>query len=40
MIDAAQNYLNEDEIGDGVEYAIEHGWVTRDDLWISSKVKV
>eukprot|EP00051_Salpingoeca_urceolata_P026272 m.476690 g.476690 ORF g.476690 m.476690 type:complete len:385 (-) comp20614_c0_seq1:209-1363(-) len=38
MVDCAQNYLNEDEIGDGLQMAIDEGVVTRDDVWITSKL--
>lgn len=37
MVDCAQNYLNEDEIGDAVNAAIKAG-VPRDELWVSSKL--
>ncbi len=38
LIDAASNYLNEDEIGDAIEECINEGIVTRDELFISSKL--
>eukprot|EP01064_Diplonema_japonicum_P005610 TRINITY_DN13734_c0_g1_i1.p1 TRINITY_DN13734_c0_g1~~TRINITY_DN13734_c0_g1_i1.p1 ORF type:complete len:358 (+),score=98.46 TRINITY_DN13734_c0_g1_i1:40-1113(+) len=38
MLDCAQNYLNEAEIGEAVKEAIEGGLVTRDEMWISSKL--
>lgn len=37
-IDAASNYLNEDEIGDAIEECINEGWITRDEIFISSKL--
>eukprot|EP00055_Hartaetosiga_balthica_P010220 m.43017 g.43017 ORF g.43017 m.43017 type:complete len:159 (-) comp7084_c1_seq3:1393-1869(-) len=38
MIDCAQNYLNEDEIGDAIADCISEGIVTREDLFISTKL--
>jgi len=38
LVDAASNYLNEDEIGDAIEESINEGWVTRDEIFISSKL--
>jgi len=38
LIDAASNYLNEDEIGDAVADCIADGFVTRDEIFISSKL--
>lgn len=38
LIDAASNYLNEDEIGDAMEECINEGWITRDEIFISSKL--
>lgn len=37
-IDAASNYLNEDEIGDAIADCIADGVVTRDELFVSSKL--
>jgi diketogulonate reductase-like aldo/keto reductase len=37
-LDCAQNYLNEDEIGDAIAKNIAAGILTRDDLWVSSKL--
>jgi len=37
-VDAASNYLNEDEIGDAMEDCFNEGFVTRDELFISSKL--
>lgn len=37
-IDCAQNYLNEDEIGDAIYECIKDGIVTREELFISSKL--
>eukprot|EP00730_Choanoeca_flexa_P014052 TRINITY_DN6001_c0_g1_i1.p1 TRINITY_DN6001_c0_g1~~TRINITY_DN6001_c0_g1_i1.p1 ORF type:complete len:383 (+),score=65.13 TRINITY_DN6001_c0_g1_i1:60-1208(+) len=38
MIDAAQNYLNEDEIGNALSESIDEGIVTRDEVFLSSKL--
>ena len=38
MIDCAQNYLNEAEIGEAIKELIENREVTRDDLWVTSKL--
>ena len=38
MIDGAQNYLNEAEIGAAVTKAIAEKKVTRDELWLTSKL--
>eukprot|EP00056_Hartaetosiga_gracilis_P022687 m.32370 g.32370 ORF g.32370 m.32370 type:complete len:379 (-) comp9777_c0_seq5:752-1888(-) len=38
MIDCAQNYLNEDEIGDAIADCIAEGIVTREELFISTKL--
>ena len=38
MIDCAQNYLNEAEIGEAVSEAIQAKKVTRDDIWLTSKL--
>ena len=38
MIDAASNYLNEDEIGDAIADCIAEGIVKREDLFVSSKL--
>lgn len=38
MVDCAQNYLNEAEIGDALAEAFSSGEVSRDDVWISSKL--
>ncbi|KAJ9456084.1 NADPH-dependent D-xylose reductase II [Diplonema papillatum] len=38
MLDAAQNYLNEAEIGEAIEEAIRTGLVTRDEIWVTSKL--
>lgn len=38
MIDAAQNYLNEAEIGDAIATLISEKVVTRDELFVSSKL--
>jgi hypothetical protein len=37
-VDAAQNYLNEDEIGDGLAESIAEGVVKRGDVFLSSKL--
>jgi len=37
-IDAAQNYLNEQEIGDAIADCIDEGIVTREELFVSSKL--
>jgi len=37
-IDAASNYLNEDEIGDAIYECIEEGIVTREELFVSTKL--
>ena len=38
LIDTAQNYENEKEVGLGIQKAINEGIVTRDDLFITTKV--
>lgn len=38
MIDAASNYLNEQEIGDAIAECISEGIVTREELFVSSKL--
>jgi alcohol dehydrogenase (NADP+) len=37
-IDAASNYLNEDEIGDAMADCFKEGFVTRDEVFVSSKL--
>jgi alcohol dehydrogenase (NADP+) len=37
-LDCAHIYQNEREIGDAVQKAIASGWVTREELWITSKL--
>lgn len=37
-IDAASIYGNQDEVGDGIQKAISEGIVTRQDLWVTSKL--
>ena len=37
-IDAACDYGNEKEVGLGIKRAIEEGLVTREDLWVTSKL--
>merc|ERR1712137_462325 len=37
-IDAASNYLNEDEIGDAIADCINAGFVSREDIFLSSKL--
>ena len=36
--DAASDYGNEAEVGDGIQRAIADGLVSREDLWITSKL--
>ena len=36
--DSASDYGNEGEVGDGIQQAIADGLVSRDDLWITSKL--
>lgn len=38
LLDCAQNYLNEDEIGDAVKNVLKRGSVKRSDLFITSKL--
>lgn len=38
LIDTAQSYFNEEEVGDGIEKAIADGLVKREELFITSKV--
>lgn len=38
LIDTAQSYFNEEEVGNAVEKAINEGIVKRDELFITSKV--
>lgn len=38
LIDTAQSYYNEEQVGDGIKKAIEDGIVKREDLFITSKV--
>lgn len=38
LIDTAQSYFNEEQVGDGIKKAIEDGIVKREDLFITSKV--
>lgn len=38
LIDTAQSYFNEEEVGEGIEKAISEGIVKREDLFITSKV--
>lgn len=38
LIDTAQSYFNEEEVGEGIEKAINEGIVKREDLFITSKV--
>lgn len=37
-LDSASDYGNEVQVGDGIKRAIEDGLVTRDDLWVTSKL--
>ena len=37
-IDAASNYLNEDEIGDAIADCIAEGFVSREEIYLSSKL--
>jgi len=37
-IDCAAVYLNEEEIGDALQYAQEKGIVSREELWVTSKL--
>lgn len=37
-LDCAHIYQNEKEIGDALQKAFEAGWVTREELWITSKL--
>ena len=37
-LDCAHIYQNEKEIGDALQKAFAAGWVTRDELWITSKL--
>ena len=37
-IDAASNYLNEQEIGDAIAECIDEGIVTRQELFVSTKL--
>ena len=38
QLDCAQNYLNEDEIGDALQNVFKRGVVTRDELFVTSKL--
>ena len=38
LLDCAQNYLNEDEVGDAVYNVTKRGLVTRDEIFITSKL--
>lgn len=38
LIDTAQSYFNEEEVGEAIEEAINEGLVKREDLFITSKV--
>lgn len=38
LIDTAQNYINEDEVGAGIKEAIKSGLVKRDELFITTKL--
>ena len=38
MVDCAANYLNEDEIGDALAESAEEGIVSREDVWVTSKL--
>lgn len=40
LLDTAASYMNEEAVGRGVKKAIEDGLVTRDDLFITTKVWV
>lgn len=37
-IDCAADYGNEKEVGIGIKRAIEEGIVTRDQIWVTSKL--
>lgn len=37
-IDCAEVYYNETEVGAGIKKAIDEGIVTREDLWVTSKI--
>ena len=37
-IDAAWIYKNQDEVGDGIRDAINEGIVTREELWVTTKL--
>jgi len=37
-IDAAQIYQNQEEVGEGIQEAIEKGYVRRQELWVTSKI--
>lgn len=38
MLDCAQNYLNEDEIGEAISESIKEGVVKREDIFVTSKL--
>eukprot|EP01063_Lacrimia_lanifica_P000254 TRINITY_DN10125_c0_g1_i3.p1 TRINITY_DN10125_c0_g1~~TRINITY_DN10125_c0_g1_i3.p1 ORF type:complete len:355 (+),score=144.05 TRINITY_DN10125_c0_g1_i3:74-1138(+) len=38
MVDAAQNYLNEKEVGDALRMAVAEGTVAREDVFLTSKL--
>ena len=38
LIDTAQSYFNEEQVGDGIQEAIKEGIVKREELFITSKV--
>ena len=37
-IDAACDYGNEKEVGEGIARAFSEGWLSRDELWVTSKL--
>lgn len=38
LIDTAQSYFNEEEVGNGIQKAIEEGIIKRDEIFLTSKV--
>lgn len=37
-LDCAADYANQDEVGEGIAAAISEGHITREDLWVTSKL--